>query len=458
MLKEHPSFVKQMIAAFDCALIIAGFALSHAIAAHFKQLSAALNYWPMLVGFVAFYLYFAWTRQLFSVLQFSWMGHLFRRIVMIFLSAGVLGASILYVLPDAYNSRTLYIVFASVSFIVIAGEKLALKNFFFQIRRRNRNISPIIMFGRGRQAAQMYQGILAHPEWGFRISKLLDLKTTPMQFEEILKINFVEEVFFCIPRQVTKNGFIIDPYLQICEEMGRPARVFINLLESTRFASWKYHKFMEHPTLVSHTVELDPDQVLFKRIFDIAGSCVGLFLLFMFYPILALGIKMSSPGPVLFRQVRVGRNGKRFLIFKFRSMAIDAEKQKQLLLGKNELTGAVFKMHDDPRVTPIGRFMRKYSLDEFPQFINVLKGDMSLVGTRPPTPDEVSTYQKWHYRRMSIQPGITGLWQVSGRNKIQNFNEIVKLDLKYIDSWSIWLDIKILIKTIFVVFQRDAAY
>ena len=458
MLKEHPSFVKQAIAVLDCGLIIAAFALSHLIVAQYKPLSFALNYWFMLIGFIGFYLYFAWTRQLFSVLQFNWMDHLFRRLIFIFMSAGVLGASILYVLPDKFNSRSLYFVFAIVSFLFIAGEKLVLKEFFFQLRRRNRNVTPIILFGRGRQAAQMYQELWAHPEWGFRVTMRLDLKTTPAQFEDILKKNYVEEVFFCIPRQVTKNGFIIDPYLQICEEMGRSARVFLNLLDSTRFASWKYHKFMERPTLISHTVELDPDQVLFKRLFDIAGSLAGLLLLFLAYPLLGIAIKLASPGPVLFTQVRVGRNGKRFLIYKFRSMTADAEEQKRNLLDKNELTGAIFKMRDDPRVTGIGRFMRKFSIDELPQFINVLLGDMSLVGTRPPTPDEVNGYQKWHYRRMSIRPGITGLWQVSGRNKIQDFNEIVKLDLKYIDSWSIWLDIKILTKTLFVIFQRDAAY
>jgi exopolysaccharide biosynthesis polyprenyl glycosylphosphotransferase len=458
MLKEHPSFVKQMIAVVDCVLIVAAFALSHTIVAQFKPLSAAFNYWLMLIGFIAFYLYFAWTRELFSVLQFNWMSRLFWRIVMIFLSAGVLGASILYVIPDSFNSRTLYLFFAGLSFVFIATEKLLLREFFFQIRHRNRNISPIILFGRGRLAAQMCQAILAHPEWGFRVTKILDLKTTSAQLEEILKKNHVEEVFFCLPRQATKNGFIIDPYLQICEDMGRPARVFLNLIDSTRFASWNYHKFMEHPTLISHTVELDPDQVLFKRIFDIAGACAGLLLLCLVLPFLAAAIKVSSTGPVFFTQVRVGRNGKRFLIYKFRSMAKGAEEQKRLLLHKNELQGAVFKIRDDPRVTRVGRFMRTFSLDELPQFFNVLKGEMSLVGTRPPTPDEVSSYQKWHYRRMSIRPGITGLWQVSGRNRIQNFNEIVRLDLTYIDSWSIWLDIKILFKTMFVIFQRDAAY
>ena len=458
MLKEHPSFVKQAIAVIDCGLIFAAFLLSHTIVAQYKSLAELLNYWFMFIGFLGFYLYFAWTRQLFSALQFNSMDHLFGRIFAIFMSAGVLGASILYLMPDRYNSRTLYLVFAAAAFLFIAGEKLVIKQFFSQLRRHNRNISPIILFGRGRQASQMYHDLWTHPERGFRIILKLDLKTTPAHFEDILKKNYVEEVFFSIPRQVTKNGFIIDPYLQICEEMGRPARVFLNILDSTRFASWNYHKFMERPSLISHTVELDPDQLLFKRIFDIAGSLAGIFILALCYPVLALAIKLSSPGPVFFTQMRVGRNGKRFLLYKFRSMTADAEQRKPLLLDKNELTGAVFKMRDDPRVTGIGRFMRRFSLDELPQFLNVFSGDMSLVGTRPPTPDEVSGYQKWHYRRVSIRPGLTGLWQVSGRNKIQDFNEIVQLDLKYIDSWSIWLDIKILFKTLFVIFQRDTAY
>ncbi|HMD69397.1 MAG TPA: sugar transferase [Chitinivibrionales bacterium] len=458
MLKEHPSFVKQMVAAVDCALIVAAFALSYSIVVQFKPLSPALNYWFMLVGFLGFYLYFAWTRELFSVMQFNWSRNLLWRIVAIFLSAGILGASILFVTRDTYNSRMLYFFFAGISFVFIASEKLTLRQFFSRIRRSNRNTTPIILFGRGRPAVQMYQEILAHPEWGFRVVKILDLKTMPAQFEEILKKNHVEEVFFCIPRQITKGGFVIDPYLQVCEDMGRPARVFINLLDATRFASWKYHKFMERPTLISHTVELDPDQVLFKRIFDIAGASVGLVGLALLYPLFAAAIKLSSAGPVFFKQERVGRNGKRFHMYKFRSMTVDAEEQKRLLLDRNEMQGAVFKIRDDPRVTRAGRFMRRYSLDEMPQFINVFRGDMSLVGTRPPTPDEVNSYQKWQYRRMSIRPGLTGLWQVSGRNRIQNFNDIVRLDLKYIDSWSIWLDIKILLKTVFVIFQRDAAY
>lgn len=386
------------------------------------------------------------------------MAGLFKRILMIFLSAGMLGAALLYLVPDSFNSRNLYFIFALISFVLITTEKLLVKDVIARLRRNNKNITPIILLGRGRIASQIYQEICCHPEWGLRVIGRYDLTITPIDFEEVLKTSYIEEVFFCIPRKLTKDGFAVDSYLQICEEIGRPARVFMNISGATYFARWEYHRFMDRPTLISHTVELDPDQVLFKRVFDIVGSLVGICILLCLYPWLAFAIKISSKGPVFFKQVRVGRNGKRFVIYKFRSMSSDAEQKLKALEEFNQCDGAVFKMKDDPRVTKIGKLMRKLSLDELPQFINVFKGEMSLVGTRPPTPDEVGKYQKWHHRRISIRPGITGLWQVSGRNKITNFDEIVKLDLKYIDSWSIQKDIKIIIKTVLVLFERDSAF
>jgi exopolysaccharide biosynthesis polyprenyl glycosylphosphotransferase len=458
MLKEHPAFVKQAIAVLDCVLIVCSFYVSFEIISAQRPLSNIFNYWFMIVGFTGFYLYFAWTRSLFSVMQFNWLRHLFSRVIMIFVSAAILGASILYMIPDSYNSRRLYVLFVFISFAVIASEKLFLKEFFIFIRKHNLNMIPIIIFGRGKMASQICKEISTHPDWGYRIIRTFDLNTTTFQFEEILKNSYVEEVFFCIPRAITTRGFMIDPYLQICEEMGRPARVFLNIAGSTRFATWKFYRFMDRPTVISSTAELDPDQMVFKRIADIFLGSIGFFSLFICYPILALCIKITSPGPVFFRQVRVGRNGKRFIIYKFRTMYMDAEQRKKELLDKNELEGAIFKIRDDPRITGIGKFIRRFSIDELPQFINVLKGEMSLVGTRPPTPEEVCQYEKWHYRRISVRPGITGLWQVSGRNKISNFDEIVKLDLKYIDTWSLWLDFKIIFKTIFVIFQRNSAF
>jgi exopolysaccharide biosynthesis polyprenyl glycosylphosphotransferase len=458
MLKQHSSFVKQTIAAVDCVLLAAAFYFAYCLVAPHKLLLPLLNYWVMLVGFTGFYLYFAWTRELFSILHFNWMRNLAGRIIMIFLSAGVLGAAILYLLPDSQSSRYLYGTFCTLSFVFIGAEKLLMKVFIAHLRRNNRNTTPIIVFGKGRMTAQIVHAIETHPEWGLRVTRKLDLSISPTEFEGVLKNCYVEEIFFCIPRSLSKTDFTIDNYLQVCEEMGRPARVFINISGATSFARWHYHLFMESPTLISHTVELDPDQMLFKRIFDVAGSLAGMLILGLCLPWLAAVIKLTSRGPVFFKQVRVGKNGKRFIIYKFRSMAVDAEKRKGELQELNECDGAIFKIKDDPRVTAIGRFMRKFSLDELPQFVNVFKGEMSLVGTRPPTVDEVAQYQKWHHRRISIRPGITGLWQVSGRNQISSFDEIVKLDLSYIDNWSIWLDSKIIFRTLLVLFRRDHAF
>lgn len=193
-------------------------------------------------------------------------------------------------------------------------------------------------------------------------------------------------------------------------------------------------------------------RLLIKRCIDILGGLVGLIITGIFYPFVAIAIKLDSPGPVLFSQVRIGRNGRRFKIYKFRSMYIDAEERKKELEKQNEMRGLMFKMEKDPRITKVGKFIRKTSIDELPQFFNVLKGDMSLVGTRPPTEDEFEKYNQYYRRRISMTPGLTGLWQVSGRSEIENFDDVVKYDLKYIDDWSLTLDFKILLQTIKVVF------
>lgn len=192
-------------------------------------------------------------------------------------------------------------------------------------------------------------------------------------------------------------------------------------------------------------------RLLIKRVMDIAGGLAGLLITLIFFPFVAIAIKLDSPGPVLFSQIRIGRNGRRFKIYKFRSMYVDAEERKKELEQHNEIQGLMFKMENDPRITRVGKFIRKTSIDEMPQFYNVVKGDMSLVGTRPPTADEFEKYNQYYRRRISMTPGLTGLWQVSGRSEIENFDDVMKYDLEYIDGWSLTLDIKILLRTIWVV-------
>ena len=198
-------------------------------------------------------------------------------------------------------------------------------------------------------------------------------------------------------------------------------------------------------------------QLVMKRVMDICGAVVGLILCGIMSIFLIPAIKLDSPGPAIFSQIRIGKNGRRFKFYKFRSMYIDAEERKKELMKNNEMDGLMFKMEDDPRITKVGKFIRKTSLDEFPQFWNVLVGDMSLVGTRPPTEDEFNKYNGHYKRRLMMTPGITGLWQVSGRSSITDFDEVVKLDLEYIDNWSLLGDIKILFKTVISVIKRDGA-
>lgn len=211
-------------------------------------------------------------------------------------------------------------------------------------------------------------------------------------------------------------------------------------------------------TVLTTRVQMpSPGGMLVKRIMDIAGSIVGLIFCGIACVFVAPAIKIQSPGPVFFTQERVGLNGRRFRIYKFRSMYNDAEERLQSLMSQNKMEGLMFKMDDDPRITPIGKFIRKYSIDELPQFYNILKGDMSLVGTRPPTVREWEQYNLHHRARLAIKPGLTGLWQVSGRSDITNFDEVVALDVKYIQEWNIRYDIKIILKTIMVVFRGSGA-
>jgi exopolysaccharide biosynthesis polyprenyl glycosylphosphotransferase len=201
------------------------------------------------------------------------------------------------------------------------------------------------------------------------------------------------------------------------------------------------------PAMVCRAAPESQATLLIKAIIDRLGALAGLLLMAPIMALTALVIKLESHGPVLFKQTRSGLNGRTFQLYKFRTMCADAEGKKETLNHRNEMSGPVFKIAADPRVTKVGRFLRKYSIDEIPQFLNVLRGEMSLVGPRPPLPREVSRFDPWQHRKLSVKPGVTCLWQVNGRNRI-DFEEWMRLDLEYIDNWSLWLDAKILAKTI----------
>lgn len=262
----------------------------------------------------------------------------------------------------------------------------------------------------------------------------------------------VDQVVINLPSE----KFLIADFVSQFEMMGMPVAVNIAALEFVTNGEKGIQRFGNSSVVNFSTTFYRSSDVALKRVIDIIGSLVGLIICGLVSIFLVPLIKRDG-GPAIFVQDRVGRNGRIFKFYKFRSMRVDAEEIKKELMSQNQMQGGMFKIENDPRITKIGHFIRKTSLDELPQFWNVLKGDMSLVGTRPPTLDEYMTYTPKQKRRLSFKPGITGLWQISGRSNITNFDDVVKLDITYLDGWTIWKDIEILLKTIKVVVMKDGA-
>lgn len=262
----------------------------------------------------------------------------------------------------------------------------------------------------------------------------------------------VDQVVINLPSE----NFLIADFVSQFEMMGLPVAVNIAALEFVTNSEKAIQRFGNSSVVNFSTTFYRSSDVALKRMIDIIGSLFGLVICGIVSIFLVPLIKKDG-GPAIFAQDRVCRNGRIFKFYKFRSMRVDAEEIKKDLMSQNQMQGGMFKIENDPRVTKIGYFIRKTSLDELPQFWNVLKGDMSLVGTRPPTLDEYMKYTPEQKRRLSFKPGITGLWQISGRSNITNFDDVVKLDVTYLDGWTIWKDIEILLKTIKVVVMKDGA-
>lgn len=272
-------------------------------------------------------------------------------------------------------------------------------------------------------------------------------------YKDKVRLMTVDEVFVFLPVTL---GTEIKGIIEYFEKMGVVVNYGIDVADM--YAANGTVDNLAGFTVISYSVnEVNYNKRMIKRLADIFGGIVGSVITLALLPFIAIAIFIDNPGPVFFRQKRVGKNGRIFNIFKFRSMCRDAEQKKAELESGNEMEGLMFKLENDPRITRVGRFLRKTSLDEFPQFFNILAGDMSLVGTRPPTLDEYEQYDAHYKRRLSMKPGLTGMWQVSGRSDIKDFDEVVKLDLEYIDNWSMSLDIKILFKTIGAVLGHKGA-
>lgn len=377
-------------------------------------------------------------------------------------------AAVAFSLRSYYISRALIVAFIAVNLLAIAAERTVIRLLSWFFRRRGYNSRNVLIVGTGRQASDMAKRIEKYRHWGFRIMGVVRENGEPYpvhtmdghpiigslsDLEAVVSLGAVDEVIFAGSGRIEDYE---DVFLML-EDNGINSRVVANMFPHV-IAKLQLEELESVPLLTFTTVPTNTYALLGKRFFDV---CAAVLLLILTSPVMLLTaalIKLTSPGPVLFRQKRSGLYGRTFTLYKFRSMYRDAEKKKKELEALNEMDGPVFKIRNDPRITTWGRFIRKASIDELPQVWNVLRGDMSIVGPRPPLPDEVARYDRWQRRRLSMRPGLTCLWQISGRNRVRKFDDWVKMDLQYIDAWSLGLDMKIFLKTIpAVLFRKGAA-
>lgn len=377
-------------------------------------------------------------------------------------------------------SRSFIALFCLLVGLFLAAERYVVLTLLRFWRRRGKNFRNIIVCGLGEQALRLTREVLRRPELGIRVrcfgsleesipSEVVDqfrfdvrrlgaqnvarVIVGPRALAKALREYAIDEVIFT---DVVEVMPLVEEMVLICSEQGVRTTLAADLFSIGMVKSGLSY-FGEMPLIHFQTPPGDRWELNVKRVVDVSISLLSLILLAPVFLLIAAAVRLGSPGPVIFKQKRVGLNGRLFDLYKFRSMHEGAEAEVEKLREQNEMTGPVFKLKNDPRITSVGRFLRRFSLDELPQLWNVLWGDMSLVGPRPPVPGEVSLYERRDRRRLSMRPGITCTWQVSGRNEISDFESWVKLDLDYIDNWSLSRDFVLLFRTIpAVLFGRGA--
>lgn len=366
-------------------------------------------------------------------------------------------------LKEDHYSRMFLLIFASLSYLLIIVQRVLVNSYLQSKSKNGFKLHKILIVGSPERAKIVSEIFEKQLSWGHVVLGRLSLSAenngcsdcigTLEKLPNVLRYNEVDEVVFAFDGD---KSIDLSEYLHLCQKMGIQVRILPSL-----WNKYDLNLSFEHcqrvPFITIRSGNINATGLLYKRTMDIVGGLVGTLLFLIIYPFISLAIKLDSKGPVIFKQKRVGRHGRVFNLYKFRSMYMDAEDRKKALIEKNQMNGAMFKIENDPRITRMGNWLRRFSIDEFPQFINVLKGEMSLVGTRPPTLDEVREYMPEHLKRISAKPGITGLWQVSGRNEIKEFEKVVELDCQYLDNWRFSDDLKIIAKTCLVVLKRKGA-
>ena len=374
-------------------------------------------------------------------------------------------------------SRKIYITMVAIYFVLSYLARIGHKNFLYKTNKVTEGNRSVVIISTSGMVDSIVENFSLPQFHNFKIVgvHIMDEVAPFKSFGDIPVLGADDDVldFIC-------HGWVDEVFIRVPEDFAVPKKLTDELITMgitvhnciitpDDFGTAYVERFGNYTVLTNSVKMVTYQQMFYKRILDIVGGIVGCIITLIIFIFIAPIIFIKSPGPIFFKQTRIGKNGKKFKMYKFRSMYMDAEERKKEYMAQNKMDGLMFKMDDDPRIIGsekkgkdgkpkgIGNFIRNTSLDEFPQFFNVLKGDMSLVGTRPPTVDEWEQYDLKHRVRMSIKPGITGLWQISGRSKITDFDEVVRLDSEYIQNWDLGSDIKIILKTVVVVLKRDGA-
>ncbi|TAN62049.1 sugar transferase [bacterium] len=472
MVKKKYSVVAYITCSSDVIMAIASFYAAYWlrgiwIFAPFEKLASISSYhwllffvvpvWPFLFYYLGAYR-FSYSSSPARVIPRTW-GAIF--IGVLFLSA------LIFSLKTFYLSRLFLVTFVVIDILATTLARLLLT---FASRRYREYPTNIVIAGDGDSAVKLAVIIKKHRKWGLNLLGFVSEKSlagsgsreierhgkvlgTLQDIPALIHSHVIDEVIFAVSKETLGS---MEDVLLLLEDEGINTRVALDIFPHM-IAKVHVDEIESVPLLTFTTIPSNEAALIVKRFIDIFISSVTLAVVSPLMLAVVIAIRLNSPGPAIFVQRRSGQNGRIFDFYKLRSMYKDADQRKAELERANEMDGPVFKIKSDPRITPIGRFIRRASIDELPQLWNVLKGDMSIVGPRPPVPAEVEKYERWQRRRLSMKPGITCLWQVSGRNMIK-FNDWIRLDLEYIDNWSLWLDIKILLRTIPAVLTGKGAY
>jgi len=466
-----------LVVALDLAAIVLGFYTAYAIrnadffAGRYGRLDpTSASLWLLWV-IVPTWLWLLRRHGLHDSTCFAAPWRIFRKLLAVQLIGGLTLLSAAFLLGRLQVSRLFTETFLVTSFAILGSEKLCVRVVFKYMSGRSRDFARLrvllVAAGKHGWAESALTRVRDHPYWTAEIvgreplyvsgadgehepaSTLADLE----RWRGILNRHLVDEI---VVATAWRDADRTVGLAQACSERGVTLRIIVNPPPAPVGRYYLEDLGAGDYLLSLETIPLRTPALVLKRLIDIAGSVLGMLLCGLAYLYYARKIMRESAGTVFFSQARLGQNGRLFTLYKFRTMYANAEHALPDLLKRNEMRGCMFKLKNDPRVTPLGRVLRRHHIDELPQFWNVLKGEMSLIGTRPPTPGEAAMYLPHHHRRLSMKPGLTGLWQLNGNEHVNDFEDVVRLDCAYIDNWSLWLDWQILCKTALKVLRGDA--